>query len=144
MKYYQGKSGGFISQNMGSIVVSLVITAIAYFLLSFVSPNEIVVSMVSLGIFYFMWNIYPILIISDVASDIPEIAEYNNDREEKISVPHPLKDFIFILSVAGFFTGGLTTLVALYMASGSFNAEIADNISEKITRSKQSLDSEQV
>jgi hypothetical protein len=144
MKYYQGKSGGFISQNMGSIVVSLVITAIAYFLLSFVSPNEDVVFILSLGIFYFMWNIYPILIISDVASDIPEIAEYNNDREEKISVPHPLKDFIFILSVAGFFTGGLTTLVALYMASGSFNAEIADNISEKITRSKQSLDSEQV
>jgi hypothetical protein len=144
MKYYQGKSGGFISQNMGSIVVSLVITAIAYFLLSFVSPNEDVVFILSLGIFYFMWNIYPILIISDVASDIPEIAEYNNDREEKISVPHPLKSFIFILSVAGFFTGGLTTLVALYMASGSFNAEIADNISEKITRSKQSLDSEQV
>lgn len=129
---------------MGSIVVSLVITAIAYFLLSFVSPNEDVVFILSLGIFYFMWNIYPILIISDVASDIPEIAEYNNDREEKISVPHPLKSFIFILSVAGFFTGGLTTLVALYMASGSFNAEIADNISEKITRSKQSLDSEQV
>jgi hypothetical protein len=135
MESYQGNCGGFLTNSLASVVVSAVVTAISYLLLSFVIADGNSVELLCFAIFFFMWNIYPIVVSSNVASSILEISEFNEDRDDKIEVPHPKKNFIFILSIAGFFTGGLTTLVALYMGSGSFNVQLADNVSKKLTTS---------
>lgn len=76
--------------------------------------------------------IYPIFISYDVGSKIPEVKKYNQtcamqDKPE-IKIAHPKRTLIFILVFAGFFTFGFLWIAALWVASGTFNADIADNI----------------
>ena len=77
--------------------------------------------------------LFPLSMI-DVSDDIPEIKNFkkNNPERKDIRIKHPRKGLIIFLVIAGFFTFGLCSLIAVIVGSGTLSVRIPENIAIEV------------
>jgi hypothetical protein len=106
---------------MGSIGIALF----------FFSTTDFIVALGS--IFIFGAILFPLSMI-DVSDDIPEIKNFkkNNPERKDLKIKHPRKGLIIFLVIAGFFTFGLCSLIAVIIGSGTLTVRIPENIVSEV------------
>ena len=106
---------------MGSIGIALFFFSTTGFIVAFGS------------ILIFGAFLFPLSMI-DVSDDIPEIKNFkkNNPERKDIRIKHPRKGLIIFLVIAGFFTFGLCSLIAVIIGSGTLTVRIPENIVSEV------------
>tara|TARA_B110000438_G_scaffold119515_1_gene116636 strand:- start:2600 stop:2986 length:387 start_codon:yes stop_codon:yes gene_type:complete len=106
---------------MGSIGVALFFSSTTDFIVAFGS------------ILIFGAILFPLSMI-DVSDDIPEIKNFkkNNPERKDLKIKHPRKGLIIFLVIAGFFTFGLCSLIAVIVGSGTLTVRIPENIVSEV------------
>jgi hypothetical protein len=74
------------------------------------------------------------LSMMDLSDDIPEIKNFkkNNPERKGLKIKHPRKGLIIFLVIAGCFTLGLCSLIAVIVASGTLTVRIPENIASEV------------
>ena len=112
-------------------LLSVIIMGSIGIALFFFSTTDFIVALGS--IFIFGAILFPLSMI-DVSDDIPEIKNFkkNNPERKDIRIKHPRKGLIIFLVIAGFFTFGLCSLIAVIVGSGTLSVRIPENIAIEV------------
>ena len=122
-------SGGLIGHVFGWLMS--VIIAVVCFIggLALIESIGIILFIIG-GIIIICSLFYPAVVFWSLGDDeVKELKEYNKDKKDKdrIKIPHPKRQNIAILTIIGFFTGGIGHLIALVIGCGQGLVEISES-----------------
>ena len=117
--------------NKAMSLLSVIIMGSIGVALFFSSTTDFIVALGSILIFGAI--LFPLSMI-DVSDDIPEIKNFkkNNPERKDLKIKHPRKGLIIFLVIAGFFTFGLCSLIAVILGSGTLTVRIPENIVSEV------------